>query len=284
MAEFTIISARGDRLPLNGNPRFELIGIDGQTENDNALHSSTTVGTDGDTVNSISTNPRPMVIYLYITQNVEQTKRYILSYVKPKQRHCLEWKQENRTLVISGVVQKITMPRWQNGIVMQIALHCEQPYWEDAEAVVQEVSEIVPLHYFTTSDNDMLFFDYDDDGISFGEYDVARTKTFYNSGDVAVGLEIVVNALKTVTNPIIYASPDKYIGANITLNAGETLTITTGRGNKDIRKDGVSVIGNIMQGSTFLQLETGDNTFTIDSDETDIDNMYFEIIYSQRYV
>lgn len=284
MAGFTIISARGDRLPLVGNPRFELINIEGQTENDNALYSNTTVGADGDTVNGVATNPRPIVIYLYITQNVEQTKRYILSYVKPKQTHTLEWEQENRTLVISGVVQKITMPRWQNGIVMQITLHCGQPYWEDAEAVVQEVSEIVPLHYFTTSDNDMLYFDYDDDGISFGEYDVARTKTFYNSGDVAVGLEIVVNALKTVTNPIIYASPDKFIGANITLNAGETLTITTGRGNKDIRKDGVSVIGNIMQGSTFLQLETGDNTFTIDSDETDIDNMYFEIIYSQRYV
>ena len=285
MAEFTLISPRGSRLSLTHSEHFKLIEIDGQTAVDNSLYTVKTIGGDGDSVNSATTEPRTLTVYLYIEGNVELAKRHIMQYVKPKQKHSLEWEQENRTRIISGVCGAIAMPRWKNGIVFQFSLHCEQPYWEDAEQIVQEISEIIPLHYFTTEQNEMLYFDVDDVGIAMGEYDTARTKTFYNYGDVAVGVEIIVNALKTTTNPVIYASPDKFIGVTgVTLQAGETLTITTMKGNKDILKDGVSIIGNVKQGSTWLQLETGDNTFTIDSDETEIDNMYFEIIYSQRYV
>lgn len=286
MAQFTIISPRGNRLPLLGSDIFQLINIDGQTSLNNSLSSASLAGADGDYVNHVVTDPRTIKIELYMTGNVETAKRYILGYIKPKQTHALEWQQEKRTLVISGICESIDMARWQNGIVLQISFHCSQPYWEDAEAVIQEVSETIRLHYFTAYANDMLYFPAESvgAGIVMGEYDVARTKTFYNSGDVSIGLTIVVNALKSVTNPIIYASPTAFIGANVTLAAGDTLTITTQRGNKDIKKGNTSVISKIMPGSTWLQLETGDNTFTIDADDADINNMYFQIIYNQRYV
>ena len=130
----------------------------------------------------------------------------------------------------------------------------------------------------------MLYFDYYSNGNALSEYNVTRTKDFYNSGDVAVGMRIEIMALDTVTNPVIYSAYDKYIGVNgVTLAAGESIVITTGKGEKDIQKDGVSIIDKIREGSTWLQLETGENTFNIDSDDTSNNNMYFNIIYKQRY-
>ena len=282
MANFTLISPTGARLPLLNSNFFKLINISGQTYAQNALSSSTLSGADGDLINNAVTNPRTLTLDLYIDGNIELAKRHILTYVKPKQEHSIEWLQEKRTMKISGVCETIDMARWQQGIVMQISFHCSQPYWEDVAPIVREVSEIIRSHYFTDEPDDMLYFY--GDGIIMGEYNFTRTQTFYNTGDVAVGLKIVVNALKTVTNPIIYASANEFIGANVTLDAGEILTITTSRGEKDIKKGDVSVLNKLMSGSTWLQLDTGANTFTINSDDEDTDNMYFEIIYNQRYV
>ena len=128
----------------------------------------------------------------------------------------------------------------------------------------------------------MLYFD--NYGIVMDVYDLARTRSYTNSGDIEVGMEITINALKTVTNPVIYASVTDYIGVDVTMQAGEKIIITTTKGNKDITKDGISLIDKIKQGSTWLQLAIGDNTFTISSDDEALDNMYFEIIYSQRYI
>lgn len=287
MAEFTIISPMGTQLPLVENEYFHLIRLDGQTEFAASISSTAGGGKDGATVNSVATNPRPLIVTLRIRPdvNVEDAKRYVFRFVKPKQNHEIVWRQNNRTLTITGFCEAATMGRWDNGVALQITFFCDQPYWEDAESVVQEISDIIPLHYFTATIGDMLYFDNDTTGIVMGEYDTARTRSYTNFGDVAVGLEIVIHALSAATNPTIYAATDKFIGLQgVTLAAGERVTITTHRGNKDIVKNGVSIIDKIKPGSTWLEMETGVNTFTITAEEADTDNMFFEIIYKQRYV
>lgn len=285
MAEFKIVSPLNTVLSLSDNDYFHLIEIDSQTGFNASVSAASSSGYDGATVNSIATDPRSIIITLKIKSgvDVEEAKRYIFRHIKPKQNHKIIWNRNKREIEIEGYCEAATMPRWENGVACQITFFCGQPYWEDVETVIQEISDIIPVHYFTYSENDMLYFD--DDGIVMGEYDAARTREYYNSGDTSVGVEIVINALATVTNPVIYAAPDKYIGVEgVTLSAGDKMIITTQKGNKDITKDGVSIIDKLKPGSTWLQLEVGDNTFTINSDESDTSNMYFEMIYKQRYV
>lgn len=285
MAEFKIISPLNTVLSLSDNEYFHLVDVDSQTGFNASVSSVVSSGHDGANVNSITTDPRSIVITLKIKQgvDVEEAKRYIFRHIKPKQNHKIIWSRNKRELEIEGYCEAATMPRWENGVGCQITFFCGQPYWEDVETVIQEISDIISVHYFTLEDDDMLYFD--DDGIVMGEYDTARTRDYYNSGDTSVGIEIVINALATVTNPAIYATPDKYIGVeDVTLSAGDKITITTQKGNKDITKDNVSIIDKLKPGSTWLQLEVGNNTFTINSDDSDTSNMYFEIIYKQRYV
>lgn len=307
MLKLEYISARGDTMPLTNNPLFVLQHVDGFTAAGTSKSSAIVGGIDGDTINNIQATPRLITIDLNIRNhvNVEDAKRAILKVVKLKQHSALLWTQNERTTTISGIVESIVMPRWTpDGVIMQIALHCEQPFWEDVDEVVKQISEAINLHYFTTSTNNMLYFT--EDGAPLGEYDTIRTKAFYNDGDVAVGLEIRILAHDTVTNPIIYDQNGNFFGlgyvmtypdidengnaisATVTnpleMKAGDEIIITTHKGRKTVTLNGVNIIYKIKPGSTWLQLDTGDNLFSINSDDESISNMSFSLIYKQRYI
>lgn len=285
------ISARGDRLPLVGNDMFDLTHVDGMTTAASSIASSTIGGADGDIVNNVQANPRPLVLDLRIKNgaNVEDTKRAILQVVKIKQLGTLEWTQNNRTVTITGVVESIEMPRWTNEVTLQITMYCSQPFWEDLNFIVQQISEALDLHWFTDSATGMLYFPAE--GIPLGEYDTIRTKKFYNGGDVSVGIEISIVAYGTVTNPIIYDGNGNFFGVGygdgakrVQMAAGDNMVITTHKGNKDIKLNGESILARLRPQSTWLQLDAGDNSFTINSEDDSITNMTFSIIYKQRYV
>lgn len=303
MLKLNFISARGDVLPLVNNPLFNISHIDGHTAAGTYISSAVIGGIDGDTVNNIQTAPRTIVIDLIPRSgvNVEDFKREVLKVVKLKQQGGLLWTQNERTVVITGVVENVSMPRWSNAVLMQITLHCGQPYWEDVDEIIKQISEAISLHYFTNSPAEMLYFP--EDGLPLGEYDTIRTKTFHNDGDVAVGLEIRILAHDTVTNPIIYDQNGNYFGVGyesesgsgagigsawisvpVIMKAGDEIIITTHKGNKKVTFNGVNIFDKIKPRSTWLQLETGDNTFSISSDDNSISNMSFSLIYKQRYI
>ena len=306
MLKLDYISARGDVMPLVNNPLFHLLGVDGMTTAGTSISSAVVGGVDGDTVNNVQATPRTIIIDLKPRGgvDVEEAKREILKIVKLKQQGGLLWTQNERTVNITGIVENIEMPRWTETAIMQITLHCEQPFWEDIDEVIQQISEAINLHYFTTSPDNMLYFN--EDGIPFGEYDTIRTKSFHNDGDVAVGLEISILAHETVTNPIIYDMRGNFFGlgyvmthtdvdedgnaisATVTnplvMEAGDNVVITTHKGRKTVTLNGVDIFDKVKPNSHWLQLETGDNLFSINSDDESITNMSFSLIYKQRYI
>lgn len=285
------ISARGDRLPLVGNNLFTLTHVDGMTAAASSIASSTMGGADGDIVNNVQANARPIVIDLRIKDgvDVEDAKRAVLQVVKIKQQGTLEWTQNEKTVTISGIVESVDMPRWTNAVTMQISMYCSQPFWEDLDFIVQQISEAIDLHWFTDSAAGMLYFP--EQGIPLGEYDTIRTKRFHNGGDVAVGLEISIVAFDTVTNPIIYDENGNFLGVGygdgakrVQMVAGDNVVVTTHKGQKNITLNGKSILAKLRPQSTWLQMEAGDNLFTINSDDDSLTNMTFSLIYKQRYV
>lgn len=289
-----LINAAGERINLTDNNFAWLTDFDGQTTGKASLSSATIGGLDGDIVNNVQVDPRTVVLDLRIksNNNVEVAKREILRFAKLKQTATLEWTQEDKTLVISGIVESIEMPRWNNAVTMQITLHCTQPYWEDGNGnAVQEINEIIPLHYFTDFENDMLLFP-DGEGVVFGEYDVSRTRTFHNDGDVETGVDIELVALGTVTNPVINDDKGHFFGVGygvgahkIILHDGDVLRISTHKGNKSVVLNGsTNLITFVKPRSTWIQLAAGQNTLALDSDDTSTNNMAFSLAYKRRYI
>lgn len=289
MIELLYISKWGAQLNLTDDPHFWLMNVDGLTEGTTDIYSETVGGIDGDIVNNIQARPRMIIFDLRVASgvNVEEAKRHVLSVVKLKQPCTIQWTQNNRVWTITGFVESAVMPRFSDEVTMQISIHCEKPFWEDVDDTIAEINEYLNLHYFTNEPQGMLYFP--DEGLPFGEYDMSRTRTFDNTGDVAVGMVIEVLAYKTVTNPIIHAQGGAYFGVGyddkpLTMSAGDKLVIDTNSGQKSVKLNGVSVLSKVKPFSTWLQLDAGENEFSVESEDAEIDNMTFSISFKQRYV
>lgn len=277
------ISAKGAEMPLLKNRYFTLISVDGFTQVQSSLASIVIPFVDGDTLTNIQAQPRSVVLYLRIkdTAGVEAAKRYIMQYVKPKLAGTIRLEQDDRNIQLAGIVEAVEMPRFGQGCTMAITLHCSQPYWQDVDYLVNEISKIINLHYFPIPEGGLAF---PSEGVPFGVYDEDLTQVLTNNGDVETGLVITIVASGAVTNPKIYNTlTGDYIGVNDTLAGNDEIVISTIKGQKTITKNGVNIIDKIMQGSTFLQLATGLNEFTIQAD-SGIDNIYYELTYKQLYV
>ncbi len=284
MFTLDFISARGNLLPLVNNEYFHLSGCDGLTRTNVSLSTSSVPSMDGDNVNNIQAQPRSIVIYLEARQskNVEEVKRYVTSFVKPKLPGTLRWNQNGREIEITGIVQALEMPRFSKKCVMQITLYCSEPYWADLDYLITELSNIVGMHYFPLDIGGLAF---PVEGVPFGVYERNHIKSYTNEGDVASGMLITITAMTVATNPVLRnLATGQFIGINDKLVAGDEVIISTYKGRKTITKNGVNIFDKIMPGSTFLQLEVGGNEFMIDSDDEEIANMYFTLTYKRLYV
>lgn len=280
---FNFVSAKGAEMPLLNNQYFSLIEIEGFTTVQSSIASIVVPFVDGDTITNIQAQPRSVVLYLRLKESagIEAAKRYIFQYVKPKLTGTLQLQQDERNIQLAGLVEEIDLPRFEQGCTMAITLHCSQPYWQDVDFVVAEISEIIDLHYFPIDQGGLAF---PTEGVPFGAYDDDLTQELTNNGDVETGLVITIISTGTVVNPRIYnTATGDFIGITDTLAGNDEVIISTIKGQKTITKNGVNIIDKIMQGSTFLQLETGTNEFTIQAD-SGIDEVYFTMTFKQLYV
>lgn len=271
-------SPRGVELDLANNRRFLLSGVDGMTAASVDISATEFAAHDGDFINNLHTTPRSIVLYftIYQGENVENVKREVLSIIKPKQTGVLYWDYEGRALEISGVVEEIEMQRFADSVVMQITIYCSAPYWENAAYIVQKIELIMKLHYFKVAFPQ-------NEGIVMGYYNLDLTKSFENDGDAETGAVITIIATGDITNPLLERSDGVYFGVNETMQSGDSIEICTIKGKKTVTKNGVNILQKVKEGSTWLQLEVGENVFTI-SEAGGTANMYFTFKYKQKYV
>lgn len=278
MLDLTYISPTNTSISLTKSKGFFLSDAEGLTAADVAISSTDLATHDGAIVNSARTQPRGIVLYLTIKpdQNAETVKREILAVIKPKQTGRLQWEQNGRSVEIDGIVESVSMPRFTNASVLQVTMFCPRPYWNDTEYNLQFIELVDALHHFAVTFPQGA-------GVVFGVYNLDMTKAFENNGDVATGAIITIIATGDITNPLLERIDGVYFGINETMRAGDSIVINTTKGQKSVTKNGVNIINKVKAGSTWLQLETGTNIFTI-SEAGGTGNMYFAFEYKQQYV
>lgn len=266
-------------MPLFNNPYFTVTDIDGLTQADVSVSSTVMSDTDGDILTAQSVNPRSITLTLRIKQeiNPEIAKRYVMSFVKPKASGSLYLDYKDRRMTITGVVQSLEMPRFSNAVAMQFTLYCSQPFWEDVEALAEMIANIVPMHWWPIEPKE-------EPDIVMGEIMETYTQSITNNGDVAIGMDITIVALGPVQNPIIYREgSNDFFGVTVTMETLDELRICTIKGRKTVTLNGELILDKVMQGSTWLQLEVGNNEIVINDDNGAV-NMQFSLVSRERYV
>ena len=276
---FILKNEAGAELKLTGNPLFDLSYIEGLTKYAGNIASSTSALSDGDTVTNAQALPRDIVIDLSIKDgvDVEGALNAIKSVVKPKKKVILYWKDKT----IEGIASDMDAPRFSEKVVLQISLHCSNPWWQSVQNVITEIAESIPLAHFAMSF--LIDAEGNVESKPLGEIDLNRTKSFNNDGDVAVGMDISIVAVGEVVNPSLRRNNGDFIGCNLTLHEGDEIKISTHKGRKTITLNGANVMSKIMRGSSFMQLDTGEQEFTLAAD-SGASFCYFTVSFSKMYM
>lgn len=129
----------------------------------------------------------------------------------------------------------------------------------------------------------------EESGVVFGELADWVSKKMENNGDVPVGCVIRMEAYGgTVRNPkLINVSRNEYIGfANVVLAENDYILINTKKGEESVVKYSSgypsSLIGNLLEGSTFLQIYQGGDYFHYDMDGSET-NLHTTVEYSETF-
>lgn len=279
--KFEIKTDRGS-IPLLDNPYFTLTDIDGFTRADSEISSVVIPYVDGDYVNTSRVIPRIVVIYLRLKESagIDLAKRYLMQFIKPKKTASLHIIRNEKNVELSGIVQKIELPRFAQGCTMAVTLHCSNPYWQDSEYIIGEITKILKTHYFPLPEG----LAFTDEGIVMGVYEQGVVQDVANSGDTETGMLITIYARGTAVNPkITNTETGEFIGANVTMQGDDELVINTLRGQKSITLNGENIIDKLTAKSTFLQLGLGANEFRI-SAHYGLSDLSFTMLYKQQYV
>lgn len=281
---------------LNNQDKFKLVGAEQLHGIDLSFAENESPYIDGSRIDNVRAMPRGILLTFALQGDINESREFFKSFIKSKQQGSLiETREDDTEIKITGVAKIPPYNQMEQLTKIQLELYCGQPYWEDIEFLIETISEVVDLLYFpvggipfgkiNTNTNEVI-------GRPFGEISVSKEDTIHNNGDTTVGMTIEVVALSTITNPKIACSTGKQNGwfmkLNVTMQANDIIQINTNKGQKSITYNGNNTVNGVpvlslleFQGEDWLQLETGDNTFNILSDD-DIFDGYFNI-FAKRW-
>lgn len=243
---------------------------------------------DGSIIENVKALPRGISMAFKLIPDIRKSIDFFTAVVKSKQYVTLTETEDGREITIKGIATIPPYTRMGAACEIKLDIYCGQPYWEDLQTVIAAISRFIDLLYFPVAGQ---YFT--PTGRPFGAVDLSLEKTFDNNGDVAVGMRILITALDTVVNPRISCSSGEqngyYMQLNLMLQQNDEVEINTVKGNKYIKINGLETFNGLpvlsyltFNGTDWLQLETGENTFNVTA-TSGADDVYFTVQYKRRY-
>lgn len=265
---------------------FFLEEIDGFMEVTNKVTSSENTMIDGETYQGSVTKARNLVITASISKDYVYNRNLLYKCFKPKASGVLTYVEEEERRIISYITEYVDIE--PDGVVRNatISLIAHDPFFKDEEDTVVTMAGWSPCFEWA--------HEFKEEKEPFGERVAEIIKEIENdSAADYIGVEILIEATGAVVNPAIYHTEQgEYIKIGtqdkpLEIGSGEAVRITTGTNEKDVYliKDGEETEINqyIEEGSDFIQLVHGKNTFTYAAD-SGRDYMDVTITYRFQYL
>lgn len=264
MFTFKVENEYGDVLELTHSPDYTITGIEGLNPPKASINTSVVASFDGSRYNSSRMGERNIVITAVIEREIEANRIRLYRYFKPKKKVGIYYKNGSRDVSIDGYVEDFQISPFDKRQKAQVSIICPDPFFRAIDEIMVEFSTLSSEFYFP--------FANEEEGAPFSIIEVNPTKVITNNGDAESGLVILLQATGKVENPKIYnVDTSEFFGLNITMQGGDVVTIDTNKGRKSVsmRREGQTenVINSIQRGSSWLQIRSGENTFTYEADK-----------------
>lgn len=259
MFSLILENKNGDQLSFGMGSPFTIEEIQGLNPPDATINTSQVALIDGSKYNSAKVNARQINIAFAIEYNAASNRIQVYKVLKSKQWVRMYYKGEQRDVYIDGYIQSIGVSHFAMKQAVTVSILCPAPFFQAAQVIVNELKNIVSAFHFpfASTETPQLVFGYFSNDVGV---------TVENDGDVECGMIIELYARSAVTNPKIfnYITQD-FIGMNYAMETADLITIDTRKGQKTVTllRDGVetNIFNYVMEGSTWLQLETTGSTF-----------------------
>lgn len=271
MYECTIENAFGERVKLTQNEsNFQVLNIGGLNPPSVQINHSQIAGLDGSKYNSSRLNDRNIVLTVRIRGDIEGNRLYLYQLFSLKQECKLYYKNGRRNVYISGRIESIECDYFTNMETMQISILCPFPYFKDVDLILDDISKIIRRFVFPFT------IEYDDP-IPFSDIEINRVVDVFNHGESECGVIIDVGFIGTVNKlKILNTGTGETFTIQHPFVLGDKLVINTNKGEKSatLTRDGAvtNMFPKIVRGSTFFNLNRGDNYFSFLADDGDHDS------------
>lgn len=263
MYRIILENMKGEQLELTNNPAYKVISVDGLYPPSATINTRSTATMDGSEFNSSRVNERNIVIEIAIESPAEKNRINLYKYIKSKQYVKFYYINDSRKVYIEGYVESMPIQMFDMKQKAQISILCPSSFFKNVNNNITNFSSIV---------NNFEFPFAIQEDIPFSELELHVEKVITNDGDVDCGVIIELSATGIVLNPKIYNSETReYFFLDYEMESGDKIIINTNKGEKGITliKDGVesNIINKHRPGSTWFQLQSGDNIFIYEADE-----------------
>lgn len=292
----SIENVNNEILTLTGKETdYQIISILGLNPPNAQINVSTIAGLDGAKFNSSKLDTRQIVITLKINGDVETNRQTLYKYFSTKEWCKFYYQNTNRNVYINCYVQTFECDLFSNSETAQISLLCPNPYFNDMETIIDDISKVVSAFVFPFAFGSVgatnpyaTILPGTDNAIPFSTIEVDRITDIYNNSSAETGLIIEI----TFNNDVnVVELRNTETGETFTISYNfldkDKVTINTNKGEKSITllREGVSynLFTAIQSGSTFFQLTVGDNFFSYTADSGASDS-YVNIVYKHNTV
>ena len=262
--------------------------VSGLSDVQNAIYSTNSMGQDGDTYLGYRIESRDIDIVGHIKERdkiaIQELRRNLNRILNPQYSATLTYELGDFKRVIGCTINNA--PIFKRGTIFEqftIQLSCLNPFWREEAETREDIATWIGGFEFHVPGGLEITPDWE-----IGYRQPSLIVNVFNSGDVKSGIRIEFRALGALTNPqLLNVNTQEFIKANISLEAGDVLTVSTGYGEKSVKltRNGAEsdAFRYLDVDSSYLQLAVGDNLFRYSAD-TNAENLEVSIYHNNLYL
>lgn len=296
--KLTYINEQGESISFSPASSFHvnMKDVSGLSDIRNAIYSINSMGQDGDTYIGNRIESRDIEIVGHIRERdkalIQRMRRRLNYVLNPQISAVLIYEFGDFKRVINCTVDNAPVFK-RKPIYEQftIQLLCLNPFWREENEIRDDIATWIGLFEFPVRAEDDK-----PDGLEIpmegtwqtGYREPSLIVNVNNHGDVRAGLRVEFRAMGIVENPfLLNVNTREFIKVNMTLAAGDVLTVTTGYGQKSVtlRRRGITTnaFRYLDVDSSYLQLEVGDNLFRYDA-ASNLANLEVSLYHNNYYL
>lgn len=283
--KLTYTNERGESVAFSHASIYHLNEVNGISDVRNTIYTINSAGQDGDTYLGNRIESREIEIVGSIKERdkgrMQEYRRKLIRILNPQYAATLAYEYGDFKRVIGCKTD--SAPVFSRRAIFQdftVQLLCPNPFWRRENETRDDIATWFGCFTFPL---EILH-----DGWEIGTREPSLIVNVYNDGDVQTGIRAEFRALGIVKNPsLLNVDTQEFIKMNVTLEAGDVLSISTGYGRKEVSLKRRGIVSNAFRymdvDSTYLQLAAGDNLFRYDA-ESNLENLEVSIYHDDLYL